>query len=1006
MAKKEKTKFIEETRRTFKVANHSKGSGVEVNVQVKECKSVILHPSLTCPLMMTADEPIRIYMLSDDNFFNMYNEGPKTEDAAKWQSSTQLRRTIARCLKITTLDDALGLKKNKDTKSDKPIYKKDEAEKNIAVKYIGVAGKVDLKNQGKSEHFNAIVRGDAVRLYGEKKLTHIFQVEIHNHKKTGSKKGLLYEISWVTQDKKLKLHGEDLLERQDQYTNEFIKSKKYIKNHDDPEKTELVYAFKIKGKEFTFEQDKKQPIQNFHPICIRANKDPLNIGQLTDVHVSSRQHAFDKSNAELIHGSNTNVIGPLVNTCFNALKDLMDQYGEDPKIDILVFTGDLIDYNRNYHPKKFMDGSLTKSGELWQEMFLDNMNQRDAKGKPVKDKQKNIIPNTEFYPSSIDNVTMYSLFLYYYKTHKKPIFLISGNHECYSVPFGISPRTSKLRGISKKVFTWSKQPIEKQIEDSRKLRKNDMKKEKKGGTTGGMRANTGVPADHNLTFGEAALMYGPSYHQIAMFGDTDTKNTFNFKPKNIDWFYTVFTPLSDYTFTWGIQNFIALEWGDGERMLAYLDSQAKFSGILPRATHSLTDKQLLLSKKAITLNKPCTILLTHFTFVNYDQPQSIKTLGVIDIDNKGKSHGKFDYGTFEKNRELLYLMLATNKIHFAMAGHAHRSALYQHTNMSKKKSWIHHGPTGKGRTETYYRKQFEVKAITANHASFKYENLDEGAAKIIGTACGGPIAIQNFDKELGNWGLAYPSGSYIYFNASGKEDEIGIKVSGKDSIPAAKPRLAVALDFGDVLGREDRKIGGFIKRLESTQYDGPIYLDINPGYKFPDKQWIGEVTFYVYDGATPKPYTSSLNYRGNHKYEIKLSESGDFFAAAEEKSLSFISIKSNGSLNGKVYSHYNQKSPWQFRVELINRKLRYDKLYDLKELETFADVPKGWQKGRTAYKVVGEMEKENDNTRPKGLYIDRHSKFGETPDHRSYSKIFGAEYSFDWESGKKTGDSK
>jgi hypothetical protein len=656
-----------------------------------------------------------------------------------------------------------------------------------------------------------------------------------------------------------------------------------------------------------------------------------------------------------------------------------------------------------------MTGEKTKTGEIWQEMFLDNMNQRDVKGKPIKDKNGNIIPNTEDYPSSIDNVVMYSLFLYYYKTYKKPIFLISGNHECYTLPFGISPRTSTGRGIWKTISTFTKQSLEKQIEDSGKLRKKDMKKEKKGGTTGGNRANTGVPADHNLTFGEATLMYGPSYHQIAMFGNSDSKNMRNFKPLNIDWFYTVFTPLSDYTFTWGIQNFIALEWGDGERMVVLVDSQAKAGGILPRATHSLTNKQVVLVDKAVKLQKPCTVLLTHFTFVNYDQPLAIKEHGKIDIDNRGKKHGKFDYGTFEKNREHVYQMLAKNQIHFALSGHAHRSALYQHTKMSTTEHGFRIGQHGKGRAGKYSRNQFEVSARPVNHNNFKFENYDKSAAKIIGTACGGPIAIQNFDNELANWGLAYPSGSYIYFNDSGTEDEIGIKITDIKKIPAAQPRLAVALDFADVMGSED-KTGGFIKRLESMQDNGPITLEVNSNFKMPDKPWIGEVSFYVYESSTtPTKIATSLKHSTGQKYIITPTNPDDIINLVDEKNLVFLNISAKGKeykLNGKVYSHYNVKSPWQFRIEIIKRNIRKEMLEDLERNESFSDIEKGWQKGRTAFVVANEMGKENSGNGVKGLYFDRHSLFGETPNHRHYSKAFGIDYSFQWGKGKKTGDSK
>jgi hypothetical protein len=194
-----------------------------------------------------------------------------------------------------------------------------------------------------------------------------------------------------------------------------------------------------------------------------------------------------------------------------------------------------------------LNGTLSKTGELWQEMFMDNLNMRKPDGSPIKDANGTIIPNTDTFPDSIDNVIIYSLFLYYYKKYKKPIFLISGNHECYSVPYGISPRITEKRA-KKKAGDFTTYTIEQQTEKAREDRIADMEKEQPteegdgGGTTGGNRANEGVPADHNLTFAEATLLYGPSYHQIVMFGKGDGSNTRNFKPQNLDWFYTIFTP--------------------------------------------------------------------------------------------------------------------------------------------------------------------------------------------------------------------------------------------------------------------------------------------------------------------------------------------------------------------------------------------------------------------------------------------------------------------------------
>ena len=207
------------------------------------------------------------------------------------------------------------------------------------------------------------------------------------------------------------------------------------------------------------------------------------------MHISSRQQVFAKSHARLIdiveggdESQASEKIGQLVNVSFAVLKDLMNQMGRET--DLLVFTGDLIDYNRNYNPhnsRKPLD-QLKKSADIWQALDLKNL----------KDKQQ--------YTLGIDNLTLYALFKWYYKTHKKPIMLISGNHEAYTVPYGISPRIKLKRSMNSTYNPLGKMTVDDVIEKSIKQAEADQKeKEEKGPDIYDSRANEGIPADHNLT---------------------------------------------------------------------------------------------------------------------------------------------------------------------------------------------------------------------------------------------------------------------------------------------------------------------------------------------------------------------------------------------------------------------------------------------------------------------------------------------------------------------------
>ena len=74
--------------------------------------------------------------------------------------------------------------------------------------------------------------------------------------------------------------------------------------------------------------------------------------------------------------------------------------------------------------------------------------------------------------------------------------MLIGNHEAYDQPYGVSPRLGQF---------WRNNP------------------------EGAMRANDGIPADHNLTTNEATLLYGPLYY--------DYRKTHNFEARHQEWFY-------------------------------------------------------------------------------------------------------------------------------------------------------------------------------------------------------------------------------------------------------------------------------------------------------------------------------------------------------------------------------------------------------------------------------------------------------------------------------------
>ena len=109
------------------------------------------------------------------------------------------------------------------------------------------------------------------------------------------------------------------------------------------------------------------------------------------------------------------------------------------------------------------------------------------------------------------------------------MFMVTGNHEAYEMPYGISPRVE--------IGSWSfnlggREMLGLDTEEYRQeVEKASQWVKGKG--------NAGIPADNNLTIYEAILAYGPTYAQIY--------SSQNFKNEQFDWFHTLFTPFSDAT---------------------------------------------------------------------------------------------------------------------------------------------------------------------------------------------------------------------------------------------------------------------------------------------------------------------------------------------------------------------------------------------------------------------------------------------------------------------------
>ncbi len=910
-------------------------------INLKPVDVAILHPSFLCPVLKKTGDDFSIILLTDEKFFNSYEKAEGKEDK---KAGPAISGAVNRYLKLTDWSEI-----DKTSPANEPLFKSpDEAKENIEVHFLWKLGELEnyvLTN--KDEKIFAQIDHRVMQMYQEKGLVHGFEIVIKNL--SNDSEGL-YDISWMNYSKP-KTEDEEgyFFELQDEYISDF---------NEDYRGDYLDLSCDVSDPDAPYFSEEPTEIQSYHPLFI-SSKESLDIGHLSDVHVSSRQHLFTKSKARIIDGkegdgNRSNKIGSMVNTSYATLKDLMSQMGKET--DVLIFTGDLIDYNRNFNPdnSSIADDGLTKSSEIWQVLNLDNL----------KDKQQ--------YPIGIDNLVMYELFKWYYKTYSRPIMLVSGNHEAYTLPYGISPRIKKLRAISNSLFhgKWvpvldddgeyiydnegfvvteykkltEEEVIQKSINEAAADRQEA--KDENNPNIYSDRANDGIPADHNLTISEAILMYGPDYARIVMAAASDDGGERNFKPENLAWFYHIFTPLSSYVSTYAEQCFIGLGWGDNEKFIGKKQGGWFLGSFLPRATESISDSQLKVLKAGLKEKKSCNILCSHFTYANYNVPQALSEEGSINWNDLTGTLGKHDYGTFESNRNDVYKKITDNEIHYTLSGHSHRSGLYQVKDSDT--SWIPFRDT---------------MSVTAQATKNKIFSPAKGCRMMV-AACGGPIAVQNHDNELFNWGLDYPSGNYIKFNGA-SESEVGIKIPG---VTQAQPRLAVALDYADIFLR-DEDHGGLLKEFSSDEDGETFTFRVNPKAEMSGIDIFNEGSFVIYKKNKP------LVTKGKITHKVRDKENGDLYGFRCEKSIrkmlrkdgrynsiSYFKVKLKNSNAHQAFDHYNHGSDWTYPIHIM----------EMSEVES---------------------DDEDESFDSKGGYlVERHSVLGEIPDFEWYERKFSHEY--------------
>ncbi len=890
--------------------------------QLKMIPAIILHPSLGTPLVHEPGKTISLFVVTDKTFFTEFvkgNGGQKHQYAAGAENIADL---IVQHLKILKWDQATQLKKDL-SQADTALLTDIVDKTNIQTTYLGELSSELRNSQGK--HFANVreslrttfvgFRQDGKKIgwlekyFSNDGIRHLFQVDLVDAQLSPN---TMYDSFWLISN--VNSQDDDVqksyLDIQDRIARDYIRENYY--EYLDEKGPDCAFMVSEEGLDFST-LDSNTPIQIRHPIYVApCGKRKLNIGHLTDVHVSSKQYTYKHIQANVIPDVDASVsppIGPMANNNLDNYFDLLTQFGSDSAIDAVVITGDLYDHLHNYDPNQLTD---SRTGKLWEAMYVDSVDGVRARNKD--------------FPRGIDGLLVYSLLCYFYKTYKKPVFITTGNHEAYEYPYGISPRI------------------------------------------GPFRPNDGIPLDHNLTIYEAILLYGPGYSKLIPFpkkSDGIKSLRLNFKAKNFDWFYTLFTPLTDYAVPFADQCMIGFGWGDGEDyLLNWSPLTISSGGTLPRATKSPSSSQIDLKNDFVAGHMASAgqtnILFSHFTQANYALDTPITDRGEINCNDNAKEYGSYDHGSTKIGRSVMYgEWLHKRHFDFTLSGHSHRAGLYRCVEYNDSRS---------GMDSLVFRKNM---IVVGGHPE-KEDILQpqwRDRTKMLVSASTGPLSKQNIKGEMSSFGMESPSGSRLELDG---REKITLVTSRKSS---AKPRFCVACDYIDILK------DGFWEYFKAVGSDGtfemkPFWEKIHPTLKENEmRPLIESVMLYLVEGDQTKPVAGRPIFDSNvvkivFPNTLKKQISKDY-----SKGAFFLSIKFNGKAVGHLpgFMDYDYDSPWNIQVGIYGANGS-----DIAEQKTVREgsTPMSVGGAVTAAKLKKQGVAAND---PSRWQIMRHKKYGEIP---------------------------
>ena len=530
-----------------------------------------------------------------------------------------------------------------------------------------------------------------------------------------------------------------------------------------------------------------------HPVYF-SDKDYLDFGVVADTHICGRQTLFKLAAPQVIEGAPPEAspfLGSLTHEAIAPTWRIMENVGKES--DALLWLGDLYDFVRDINPAKIANPAFDPTTKVFSASTTINTTGDLWNNFKFNDYRKDYT----LYPRFVDAIMSLSIVHNHYQNTHKPLCMVAGNHEGMNTPYGTSPRI-----------------------------RTDIT-----GTL--IRMNTSVASDHNLTFYEAALLFGKDFEEaylLKTWNESRREAVDSFKKENVDWYYQAISPWRDCVVSHGNrQNIIMLGWGNGQDIM---ETFLLGGSTLPRANKACAPEQYELALATSRRREAANILCSHFSYACFEpniplfmhSPQQLSGM-TPTIKSTAVAYGKElilgvdpgsftppeltenDYGSFYGNRAGMYGLFGTKdgdvkgRIHATICGHTHRCGAYFYTSPS---TVIPARPF----------KYAAVDSLVANTIDndLGLDSLDLSATnRTVSLVCGstGLYSHQNLwrglEDEFRTDDFEPSQGMVVHFSNKKEMQRVDFKRDplGLPSIPAggdgqtqgAKPRLAVRLDY-------------------------------------------------------------------------------------------------------------------------------------------------------------------------------------------------------------------